>query len=196
LIIDSIVGEKEKKTSEILIAMPLSPGYIIIGKSLAVIITMALQVAMWMIILLGAGFEIKNALMVYLTIILTALPTVAITTIVATYAKNYKEAGIGISFVYIFIAGFLIIPVLAYISRQSVLANISPMTLAIRLFSGDNIPLIEFILPFLFIVVITIVSFSLSITLFKMDEIIFGPRPGIFKTLLKVMGIKKNYKGK
>jgi ABC-2 type transport system permease protein len=191
LIIDSIVGEKEKKTSEILIAMPISPGNILLGKSLAVILIMALQVAMWMIILLGAGFEIKNAFLVYLTIVLTALPTVAITTIIATYAKNYKEAGIGISFVYIFIAGFLIIPVLAYLSRQSPLADISPMTLAVQLFSGETVPLIEAILPFIIILIVTIISFLISITLFKRDDIIFGPRPGILRLILEFIGIKK-----
>ena len=38
---------------------------------------------------------------------------------VAAYSKNYKEAGIGLSIVYIGIVGFLIVPVLVYISRKS-----------------------------------------------------------------------------
>ena len=52
MMIDSIVGEKERKTGEILVAMPMSHAQIIIGKSMAVALTISLQVAMWLIILL------------------------------------------------------------------------------------------------------------------------------------------------
>ena len=36
MIIDSVVGEKERKTGEILMAMPIPPSQIILGKILAV----------------------------------------------------------------------------------------------------------------------------------------------------------------
>ena len=52
MVIDSVVGEKERKTGEILIAMPMSHAQIIIGKSMAVVLTISLQVLIWLIILL------------------------------------------------------------------------------------------------------------------------------------------------
>src|SRR5664280_2391309 len=97
IIIDSIVGEKERKTGEILIAMPISHAQIIIGKSVAVALTISLQVAMWLIILLLAGFHINNPLLVLMFVILTSIPIIGVTSVVAAYAKNYKEAGIGLS---------------------------------------------------------------------------------------------------
>jgi ABC-2 type transport system permease protein len=191
MVIDSIVGEKERKTGEILIAMPLSHRDVIIGKNFAVVLTIALQVALWIIILLAAGFSLKNSFMVYIVIILTAIPIVGITSILAAYSKNYKEAGIGLSFVYIGIIGFLIVPALAYISRQIAAANISPMTLVMRLFSGENISTTDFMLPIVFIIIVTLISYGISIKLIKRDDIMFGPRPGIIGLTFNLIGIKK-----
>ena len=190
MVIDSIVGEKERKTGEILIAMPLSHSGIIIGKNFAVVLTMALQVALWMVILLAAGFNIENPLLVYIVIILTAIPIVGVTSVVAAYSKNYKEAGIGLSFIYIGIVGFLVIPALAYISNKSAIANISPMTLVMRLFSGENMSAANFIVPIIFIGIISVISYWISIKLIKRDDIMFGPRLNIIKLTLELIGFK------
>jgi len=191
MIVDSIVGEKERKTGEILVAMPVSHVAIIIGKNMAVVLTMAIQVGIWMIILLIAGFNINNPILVYLIVILTAFPIVGITSVIAAYSKNYKEAGIGLSFIYIVIVGFLIIPALAYISRQSVSSNISPMTLVMRIFSGESLTTTELIVPLISIALISIITFWLTIQLFKRDYIMFGPRPGLIRTTLDLIGIKR-----
>ena len=196
MVIDSIVGEKERKTGEILIAMPLSHKDIIIGKNIAIVLTIALQVALWLIILLMAGFDIKNPVLVYLIIILTSVPIIGVTSVIATYSKNYKEAGIGLSFVYITIVGFLVVPALAYISRKATLSNISPMTLVMRLFSGEKIPASDFMIPFISIIIVSLISYWISIKLFKRDDIMFGPRPGIIRLTLDLIGIKKNYSQK
>ena len=191
IIIDSVVGEKERKTGEILIAMPLSQAQIIIGKSMAVTLTISLQVFMWLIILLIAGFNISNPLFVFIFIFLTSIPIIGITTVVAAYSKNYKEAGIGLSIVYIGIVGFLIVPVLLYISRKSFLSNISPMTIVMRLFSGESISLPDYALALICILVVSIISYWIAIKLFERDDIIFGPRPGILRLIFDLITFKK-----
>jgi len=191
IIIDSVVGEKERKTGEILIAMPLSQAQIIIGKSMAVTLTISLQVFMWLIILLIAGFNMSNPLFVFIFIFLTSIPIIGITTVVAAYSKNYKEAGIGLSIVYIGIVGFLIVPVLLYISRKSFLSNISPMTIVMRLFSGESISLSDYALALACILVVSIISYWIAIKLFERDDIIFGPRPGILKLIFDLITFKK-----
>lgn len=191
MIIDSIVGEKERKTGEILIAMPLSHGEIIIGKNFAVVMVIAVQVALWILILLLAGFDLKNPILVYLVIILASIPIVGITSVIAAYSKNYKEAGIGLSFIYIVLVGFLVIPALAYISSKSAAANISPMTLVMRLFSGERISTMDLMIPLISILIISVISYWITIKLFERDDIMFGPRPGIVKLVLELLGIKK-----
>lgn len=191
MIVDSIVGEKERKTGEILVAMPVSHLDVIIGKNIAVVLTMAIQVGIWMIILLIAGFDIYNPALVYIVVVLTAFPIVGITSVVAAYSKSYKEAGIGLSFIYIVIIGFLIVPALVYISRPSASSNISPMTLVMHIFSGENLTTMELVIPLISTALISIITFWITIELFKRDYIMFGPRPGIIRTALDLVGIKK-----
>ena len=191
IIIDSIVGEKERKTGEILIAMPISHAQIIIGKSVAVALTISLQVAMWLIILLLAGFHINNPLLVLMFVILTSIPIIGVTSVVAAYAKNYKEAGIGLSIAYIGIVGLLIVPVLVYISRKSYISNISPMTIVMRLFSGESIPLGDYALTIASIAIVSIISYWIAIKLFMRDDILFGPRPGILRLVFDLVTFKK-----
>jgi ABC-2 type transport system permease protein len=191
MVIDSVVGEKERKTGEILIAMPITSFEILLGKGLAVVSIIAIQVAMWMIILLVAGFTMKNPIQVYLMVLLTSLPVVGLTTIIAAYAKNYKEAGIGITFAYILMVGFLIVPSLAYISQQSYAANISPMTTVMRLFSGEIIPIQDILWPIIIILAGAAATFWIATLIFQRDDILFGPRPGIINLSLQLLGIKK-----
>jgi ABC-2 type transport system permease protein len=191
MVIDSVVGEKERKTGEILIAMPISQGEILFGKGLAVVGISALQVAMWIIVLVGAGFAIKNVILVYFLVVLTAIPIVGLTSIIAAYAKNYKEAGIGISFAYIIVVGFLIVPTLAYISRKSYSANISPMTTVMRLFSGESITPPEILMSVAIVIILSAFSFWIATWLFKRDDVVFGPRPGPVKLTLQFLRIKK-----
>ena len=192
MIIDTIVGEKERKTGEILIAMPMSQTQVIIGKSMAVVLTISLQVAMWLIILLIAGFHIANPFLVFIFIFLTSIPIIGITSVVAAYSKNFKEAGIGLSIAYMGIVGFLIVPVLLYLSRKSEIANISPMTIVMRLFSGESIPLVDYGITLATILVVSLISYWVAIKLFKRDDIMFGPRPGILRLIFDLITFKKN----
>ncbi len=191
IIIDSVVGEKERKTAEILVAMPISPGEILLGKGLAVVAISALQVVMWIVVLIAAGFTINNVILVYLLVVLTAVPIVGLTSIIAAYAKNYKEAGIGITFAYVMVVGFLIVPALAYISRKSFSANISPMTTVMRLFAGEAITIPEILMSVTFVIILSIIFFGIATWLFQRDDVLFGPRPGPVKLTLQLLRIKK-----
>lgn len=191
IIIDSVVGEKERKTAEILVAMPIRPWEILLGKGLAVVVISALQVVMWMMVLIAAGFTINNVMLVYLLVVLTAVPIVGLTSIIAAYSKNYKEAGIGITFAYILVVGFLIVPALAYISRKSFSANISPMTTAMRLFAGETITIPEIFISISAVIILSIIFFTVAAWLFSRDDVMFGPRPGPFKLTLQLLRIKK-----
>lgn len=192
MIIDTVVGEKERKTGEILMAMPITPREIIMGKSMAVVGVIAMQVAIWMAILLITGFEIPNPLLVYFLVLITAIPVIGVTVIISAYSKNYKEAGIGLTFGYVVTIGVLILPALVYLSTKSIISNISPLTVVIRLFSGDLIPVWQFLIPILFIAVLSFITYWISIKLFERDDVVFGPRPGIIRLFLDLCGFKKH----
>ncbi len=191
IIIDSVVGEKERKTAEILVAMPISMGEILLGKGLAVVAISALQVAMWIIVLLCAGFNIQNVILVYLMVVFTSVPIVGLTSNIAAYSKNYKEAGLGIISAYIIVVAFLILPTLTYISRNSYSSNISPMTVVMRLFAGEPITLPEILMAVIFVLIMSVLTFKTATYLFERDDVLFGPRPGPIKLLLQLLHIKK-----
>jgi ABC-2 type transport system permease protein len=171
-------------------AMPINPSDIILGKSMAVLGIIAIQIAIWMAILLITGFEISSPILVYLLVLITAVPVIGVTVIIAAYSKNYKEAGIGLTFGYILIVGFIMIPTLAYLSNKSLISNISPLTVVMRLFSGDIIHAYEFLIPIGFMVFLSAVTYGISIKLFQRDDVVFGPRPGLIRLILEFVGLK------
>ncbi|OPY25776.1 MAG: hypothetical protein A4E27_00850 [Methanobacterium sp. PtaU1.Bin242] len=109
----------------------------------------------------------------------------------SAYSKNYKEAGILLTFVYIAVAGVLMVPAMAYLSTKSLVTNISPMTMIIRIFSEETIPLWQFLIPVAFVLAVSIISYWLSIKLFERDDVVFGPRPGLIRLFLELVGLKK-----
>ena len=191
MIIDSVVGEKERKTGEILMAMPIPPSQIILGKILAVEGVIAVQIAFWIIILFIMGFKFADSILIYILVIITALPILGVTTIISAYSNNYKEAGIGITISYIVVVGVLIIPALTYLSVKSLVSNISPMTMVMRIFSGETIPFWQYFIPILFIFLVTMLTYWISIKLFERDDIFFGPRPRLIRLFLELIGFKK-----
>ncbi|MCE5215236.1 MAG: ABC transporter permease [Methanobacterium sp.] len=194
MMIDSVVGEKERKTGEILMAMPLSTTEIIIGKSMAVVGIIAIQVALWMSILLLTGFQIISPLLVYMLVFITAIPVIGITVVIAAYSKNYKEAGIGLTFGYVLSVGILMVPALVYLSNKSLSSNISPLTMVIRILSGENIPIWQFLIPLGFVIIVSVIAYWISIKLFERDDVVFGPRPGLIRLSLELVGLKKRRK--
>ena len=142
-----------------------------------------------MAILLITGFEISSSILVYL------LPynrnqSMELRLSLLLIQKN-KEAGIGLTFGYILIVGFIMIPTLAYLSNKSLISNISPLTMVMRLFSGDIIHAYEFLIPIGFMVFLSAVTYGISIKLFQRDDVVFGPRPGLIRLILEFVGLKK-----
>lgn len=191
LIVDSIVGEKERKTWEILIAMPISRSNIILGKIMAVIITIAVQIALWIILMILAGYSLENPVLVYFVVLSTAIPLVGVTGIIASYANNYKEAGIGITFAYIAMITFLIVPTLVYFSLQGRYVSSSPMILVIKLVSKESLSGGDILLTFTSLLLLSLTSYYIFIWLFHRDDIVFGPRPGLSKLIFDFLGLNK-----
>lgn len=183
LVVDSIVGEKERKTGEALLAMPVRRSEIILGKCLSVITVLALQIGVWMILIIALGFHMVNPLGAYFTVVASSAPVVGLTALISVYARNYREAGIGITLAYIISAAYLIAPSLAYMAGSS--GSVSPMTLTIKMISGQALGAADIIPPAISILVLSIIFYGLAVRLFGRDDVVFGPRPGILRLMVK-----------
>ncbi len=190
LVIDSLVSEKERKTGEILIAMPISRSNIVLGKSFGILCLMSIQLLLWIIIMTLTGFDLVSPALVYLLVVLTAIPIVGVGTLVGVFSKNYKESEIGSNFAYLLTITILVIPALVSIIRPG-MGTSSTISLVIKIFSGEALTYKDIFNPIITVVLLSVITYGLSVWMYNKDEIIFGPRPNILKSILKFLRIDK-----
>ncbi|MEE8168782.1 MAG: ABC transporter permease [Candidatus Hydrothermarchaeales archaeon] len=94
---DSIVGEKEKKTYEILVSAPLSKLEIILGKALPILAITMLQVVAWIALLEFKGIEVYNTLLLVLLLALMDLIFVGLGIGISAFSDTIKDANAGVS---------------------------------------------------------------------------------------------------
>lgn len=190
LVIDSIVSEKERKTGEILIAMPISRSNIVLGKSFGILCLMSIQLLLWIIIMTLTGIDLVAPPLIYLLVVLTAIPIVGVGTLVGVFSKNYKESEIGSNFAYLLTITILVIPALVSILRPG-MGTSSTISLVIKIFSREALTYKDIFNPIITVVLLSVITYGLSVWLYNKDEIIFGPRPKIIESITNFLRINK-----
>ncbi len=94
---DSIVGEKEKKTYEALIAAPMSKFEIIVGKALPIIAVTMLQVIAWIILLVLRGIDVYNVASLLLLITFLDVVFVGLGIAISAFSDTIKDANAGVA---------------------------------------------------------------------------------------------------
>ena len=190
LVIDSLVSEKERKTGEILIAMPISRSNIVLGKSFGILCLMSIQLLLWIIIMSITGFDLVAPALIYLLVVLTAIPIVGVGTVVGVYSKNYKESEIGSNFAYLLTITILVIPALVSILRPG-MGSSSTISLVIKIFSREALTYKDIFNPIITVVLLSVITYGLSVWMYNNDKIIFGPRPKIINSIMNFLRINK-----
>lgn len=132
MISDSIVGEKEKKTYEMLVASPISKTEIILGKTLPIIFVALVQSLLWIVLLEVRGIAVYNVPMLLALLCLLNLTFVGFGVVISAFSENIKDANV-------YVAAFLIIASLwmfAPLSLNSEIHAISPVSLITKLASN------------------------------------------------------------
>ncbi len=107
---DSIVGEKERKTFEVLLAAPLTRIEIILGKLIPVIALGFVQVSLWLAVVSRRNVHIKNIGALYLFLLLLMLLFFSISVIFSMLASNIREANLYLTLFMMFLAFLMFIP--------------------------------------------------------------------------------------
>ncbi|MFQ6051230.1 MAG: ABC transporter permease [Candidatus Hydrothermarchaeota archaeon] len=110
LISDSIVGEKERGTLEILLSSPASRSKILSGKVISILILMSIHIATWILFLELLGVKIYNHITLFVYLLLTGTWLIGIGVVISAYANSIKEASLVFSFVYMFLFFLLFVP--------------------------------------------------------------------------------------
>ncbi len=131
LISDSIVGEKERGTIEILLSSPTPRFEILFGKIISILILMSIHIGMWIFFLELLGVTIYNHIILFLFLLLTGTWLIGIGVVISAYSNSIKEASLVFSFIYMFLFFLFFVPlplesagIMSGVMRFSPLASI------------------------------------------------------------------------
>jgi ABC-2 type transport system permease protein len=134
---DSIVGEKERKTYELLVSSPVTKTDIILGKTLPILAIALAQAALWIILLELKGIHIFNPLPILGMLLLLDLIFIGFGILISAFSETIKDANIGVTLA-------LIITSLAFFAPVSIrkeIADLSPVFLMTKLASNPAVPM-------------------------------------------------------
>ncbi len=108
---DSIVGEKERRTYELLAVAPLSLREVMLAKTLPVAAVALAQAWLWMLLLTLRGIQVHNQGLILLLLGLLDLLFIGAGVVISAVSDTVKEANAGVTMLLIFASLLLFAPV-------------------------------------------------------------------------------------
>jgi ABC-2 type transport system permease protein len=171
IVTDSIVGEKERKTFEMILMTPLSSSMVIIGKILPILTFSLLQSIAWIILLDILGVPIYNAFILIFILIFVGLGFVGIGILISILVDSTKEANSAITLALMFSTFILFMPLFIKVSYFEGILNGIPTVLMVKLSSTPNVSLniVLFLIP---TILVSMLIFILAVRYFKHERAI------------------------
>jgi ABC-2 type transport system permease protein len=176
IILDSVVGERERKTVESLLVTPLRRGDVLVSKFLSASFFVAFQIILWLIIFYINGFPIQNSFTVFIIVLIIDSAIISTAFLFAYYSRTVKEANILLMLLYTTLFIGLIVSLSINFFDTSLFST--PFTIISDLVVGENPGMIFWSSILL---LYTGVVLAANIRLVERDDIIFGPRPSVFE---------------
>jgi ABC-2 type transport system permease protein len=171
IVTDSIVGERERKTFEMILMTPLPSYMVIIGKILPILSFSLLQSVAWIILLSLLGVPIYNALILILILLFIGLGFVGIGILISMLVDSTKEANSAITLALMFATFILFMPLFIKVPYFEGILNIIPTVLMVKLASTPNMSL-DVMLFFIPTILISILIFGLTVNYFRHERAI------------------------
>ncbi|MCC7572000.1 MAG: ABC transporter permease [Candidatus Methanofastidiosum sp.] len=140
---DSIVGEKERKTFEILLASPLKRIEIILGKILPTFAISIVQIIIWTIVLSARGISIFNIplVLIFLSIIMLLLFSISI--VFSNISSNITESNLFLTLFMMIVTLIMFVPIPVENSLLKEILSYSPIIPLIKIASNPSVDLLE-----------------------------------------------------
>ena len=135
IVTDSIVGERERKTFEVLLMAPISNSMVIFGKTLPILSFALIQSMAWILLLDLLGVPIYNALTLFLILFFIGLGFISIGIIISMFVDSTKEANSAITIVLVFATFILFTPLFIKASYFEAILDFIPTVLMVKLAS-------------------------------------------------------------
>lgn len=133
MVADSIIGEREKRTYELLVSAPVKKRDIIVGKALPVIAIAELQALLWMLLLRVRGIVVYNLPYVLLLLLLLNVIFVGFGILISAFSQDMKDSNVFISATLILASIYFFAPI------STDFYSLSPVSLLCKLSSNPVI---------------------------------------------------------
>ncbi len=185
MLIDLLISEKERRTGEMLLALPMKREGIFYSKFISILAIILFQLLFWVVALYYFG-RVTNPLII-LPLTITAILLLSITGLIGVYSKNYKDSALIVTVTFILLFFLLFGTSTLYVAGLKEAAAISPLSLVIAIENGTY-SLKEAAISILPSLSFSIILIYLSTVLYKKDEFYFGPRPSIQDLVFEFAG--------
>jgi ABC-2 type transport system permease protein len=171
IVTDSIVGEKERKTFEMLLMTPISSSMVVVGKILPILSFSLLQSIAWIILLDLLGVPIYNAITLIFILIFVGMAFIGIGILISMIVDSTKEANSAITLALMFATFILFMPLFIKMPYLEGILNMIPTVLMVKLSSTPNIPW-EIMLFFIPAILLSTLIFVLAVRYFRHERAI------------------------
>lgn len=171
LVTDSIVGEKERKTFEVLLMAPLSSSTVVMGKIIPILSFSLLQSLAWILLLDLLQVPIFNTILMLLILFFLGLGFIGVGILISILVDSTKEANSAITLILVFATFILFVPLFVKSGMFQVLFNFIPTVLMVKIASSPVISpeIILFLVP---TILISILMFMVTIKSFRHERAI------------------------
>jgi ABC-2 type transport system permease protein len=136
LVTDSIVGEKERKTFEVLLMSPLPSSMVVIGKIIPILTFSLLQSLAWILLLDLLQVPIFNTLLLLLILFSVGLGFIGVGILISVLVDSTKEANSAITLILVFTTFILFVPLFIKSGMFQVLFSFIPTVLMVKIASS------------------------------------------------------------
>lgn len=139
MVTDSVVGEKERKTFEVLLMVPLSETMIILGKILPSLVFSFIQSMLWLGLLVLLRVPVYNMPLLALLLLIAGLAFTGVGLFISILADSTKEANSAITVVLFFATFILFVPLFMDMGALTPLIRFIPSLIIVKMSSGPHL---------------------------------------------------------
>jgi ABC-2 type transport system permease protein len=169
IVTDSVVGEKERKTFEVLLMAPLSSYMVIIGKIIPILLFSLIQSAAWILVLDILRVPIYNPLLLILVLFFLGLGFIGVGILISMLVDSTKEANSAITLLLVFATFILFVPLFIKSNFFQGILNFIPTVMMVKLASSPKISpqIMLYLMPTL---IISLIIFLGTVRLFRHER--------------------------
>ena len=171
IVTDSVVGERERKTFEVLLMTPITSSEVMLGKTLPILFFSLIQSVAWIILLDLLKVPIYNPLFMFTLLVFIGLGFIGIGILLSMFVDSTKEANSAITIILVFATFILFMPLFIKSSYFTPILSYIPTVIMVKLASTPNISP-DIIISALPTILISIMIFGFTVRYFRRERAI------------------------